>query len=122
MAKILIIDDDEVQLRLLRVILVEKGFTVNSTADGPQGILLYKTHRPDLVLLDLGLPSMSGIDVVREIRNIDNAAKILIVTGYPSMESTVRSIQSGVIDVVQKPVDVESLLKKITAALHMVGN
>lgn len=122
MQKILIIDDDEVQLRLLRVILTNEGYTVHSTADGPQGITIFKQHHPDLVLLDLGLPSMSGIDVLLEMRALNADAKIIVVTGYPSTETTLRSLQSGALAIIQKPVDVPSLLKKIATVLNPVGN
>jgi len=120
MSRILIIDDDEVQLQLERSILMEEGYTVNSTADGPQGIAIYKKHKFDLVLLDLGLPSMSGIEVLKEIRRIDEKAKVLVVTGYPSVESTVLAMRSGAYDYIQKPVEVDVLLKKIATALSAV--
>ena len=120
MSRILIIDDDEVQLQLERSILMEEGYTVNSTADGPQGIAIYKKHKFDLVLLDLGLPSISGIEVLKEIRRIDEKAKVLVVTGYPSVESTVLAMRSGAYDYIQKPVEVDVLLKKIATALSAV--
>ena len=120
MSRILIIDDDEVQLQLERSILMEEGYTVNSTADGPQGIAIYKKHKFDLVLLDLGLPSMSGIEVLKEIRRMDEKAKVLVVTGYPSVESTVLAMRSGAYDYIQKPVEVDVLLKKIATALSAV--
>ncbi len=120
MNKILIIDDDEVQLQLQRSILMEEGYSVYSTADGPQGITIFKKHKFDLVLLDLGLPSMSGIEVLKELRKLDSKAKIIVVTGYPSVESTVLAMRSGAYDYIQKPVDVESLLKKISIALSAV--
>lgn len=120
MQKILIIEDDEVQLRLQRIILQEEGYTVHSTADGPQGITIFKQHSIDLVLLDLGLPSMSGIEVLKEIRRHDAKAKVIVVTGYPSVESIVVAMQNGAWDYMQKPVDVKVLLKKISSALAAV--
>ncbi|HUL44395.1 MAG TPA: response regulator [Bacteroidota bacterium] len=120
MSRILIIDDDEVQLQLERSILMEEGYTVNSTADGPQGIAIFRKHKFDLVLLDLGLPSMSGIEVLKEIRRIDEKAKVLVVTGYPSVESTVLAMRSGAYDYIQKPVEVPVLLRKIATALSTV--
>jgi DNA-binding NtrC family response regulator len=120
MPKILIIDDDEVQLRLQQSILADQGYAVISTADGPQGILLYRTHHPDLVLLDIGLPSVSGIEVLKQIRQIDPKAKIIVITGYASVESAVVAIREGAWDYVRKPFDIHSLLKKVDAALSMV--
>ena len=119
---ILIVEDDEVQLRLQRILLMEEGYTVHSTADGPQGITIYKKNPIDLVLLDLGLPSMSGLEVLKEIRSIDNKAKIIVVTGYPSVESIVIAMQNGAWDYMQKPVDVKLLLKKICTALSTVNS
>ncbi len=122
MSNILIVDDDEVQLRLQRILLMKEGYTVFTTADGPQGITIYKKNHIDLVLLDLGLPSMSGIEVLKEIRRFDGKAKVIVVTGYPSVESTVLAMQCGAWDYIQKPVDVEQLLKKIDSALKAVDS
>jgi DNA-binding response OmpR family regulator len=117
MNKVLIIDDDEVLLSLLSHTLGEEGYDVVSTADGPQGILLYKKHQPALVLLDLGLPTISGIEVLREIREFDDKAKVIVVTGYGSVESAVVAIRYGAWDYIQKPVDIDVLLDKMRAAL-----
>ncbi len=121
MPKVLIIDDDEVLLRLLIITFTEEGYDVLSTADGPQGVILYKEHRPSVVLLDLGLPSMSGIEVLKEIKEFDNRAKVIVVTGYGSVESAVLAIQYGAADYVEKPVDVEILLKKMKEVLEVTG-
>ena len=122
MPKILLIDDDEVQLRLQQSILAGQGYAIYSTADGPQGILLYNTHHPDLVLLDIGLPTISGIEVLKQIRQIDPKAKIIVITGYASVESAVLAIREGAWDYVRKPYDVNALLKKIESALSVVSN
>jgi len=121
MPKVLIIDDDEVLLRLLIITFTEEGYDVLSTADGPQGVILYKEHRPGVVLLDLGLPSMSGIEVLKEIKEFDNKAKVIVVTGYGSVESAVLAIQYGAADYVEKPVEVEILLKKMKEVLEVTG-
>ncbi len=121
MRKILIIDDDEVQLMLQRSILVKEGYSVYTTADGPQGITLFRAHRPDLVLLDIGLPSLSGIEVLKEIRRLDDKAKVIVITGYASVESAVLALRSGAADYVRKPYDVQSLVAKIGNVLAAVG-
>jgi DNA-binding response OmpR family regulator len=119
MHKILIIDDDEVLLHMLTITLREEGYDVLSTADGPQGIVLYRNHLPALVLLDLGLPSMSGIEVLAEIRRSDDKAKVIVVTGYGSVESAVVAIRYGAWDYVQKPIDIDVLLRKMETALDV---
>ena len=121
MPKVLIIEDDEVLLRLLGTTLAAEGYSVVETADGPQGITLYREHRPDLVLLDLGLPSMSGITVLTELRRFDDKARVIVVTGYGSVESAVTAMRYGACDYVQKPIDIDALLKKMGTALHLAG-
>jgi DNA-binding NtrC family response regulator len=120
MPKILIIDDDEVQLSLLQTLLSDQGYTLYSTADGPQGVELYKTHHPDLVLLDIGLPSISGIEVMKQVRQIDGKAKIIVITGYASVESAVHAIREGAWDYVRKPYDPQELVRKVESALSIV--
>jgi len=118
MHKILIIDDDEMQLKILSSILAPEGYQIHATADGPQGILIFKEQRPDLVLLDIGLPSMSGLEVLREIRDLEPNAKIIVITGYGSVESVVLTIRSGACDFIHKPYNLEMLLKKIESTLN----
>jgi DNA-binding response OmpR family regulator len=119
--KILVIDDDEVLLRLLSINLGEAGYSVLTTADGPRGIALYKEQMPSLVLLDLGLPTMSGVEVLKEIRALDSKAKVIVVTGYGSVESAVIAIRFGACDYVQKPFDMDVLSRKMETALSSVG-
>jgi DNA-binding response OmpR family regulator len=121
MHTILIIDDDEVLLRMLSINLADEGYSVLTTADGPRGITLYREQRPSLVLLDLGLPTMSGVEVLREIRALDSQAKVIVVTGYGSVESAVAAIRYGAWDYVEKPFDMDVLLKKMGTALNRAG-
>ena len=121
MRKILIIDDDEVQLMLQRSLLVKEGYTVYTTADGPQGITLFRAHRPDLVLLDIGLPTLSGIEVLKEIRRLDDRAKVIVITGYASVESAVLALRCGAADYVRKPYDVPALVAKVGHVLAAIG-
>lgn len=118
MNRILIIDDDEMQLNMLTSTLASEGYQIYATADGPQGIFIFKEQRPDLVLLDIGLPSMSGLDVLREIRELDPNAKVMVITGYGSVESVVLTIRSGACDFIHKPYNIEMLLKKIESTLN----
>ena len=118
MYNILMIEDDEMQLALQRSILMDAGYTVHATADGPQGIQIFKKNKIDLVLLDLGIPSMSGIDVLQEVIRIDPDANVIVITGYPSVESSAMAMKFGALDYIEKPVDVKFLLKRIKSILH----
>ncbi|HUI64341.1 MAG TPA: response regulator [Bacteroidota bacterium] len=111
-------DDDEMHLALIRQVLGTESIAMLSTADGPRGLTLFAEHRPDLVLLDLGLPSMNGLDVLKEIRKIDANAKVMVVTGYASGETISLAEKSGALEVIQKPIDLKTFLSKIHHALN----
>ena len=117
MPKVLVIDDDEITLTLIQNILQDEGCEVFSTADGPQGITIFKRQKPDLVLLDLGLPSMNGLEVLRKIRALDGEAKVIVVTGYSSVESAEVAQRYGAFDYVKKPANYSDFLSRIRTAL-----
>ncbi len=117
MGPILIIDDDEMVLQTTQDVLGEEGFDVLATADGPRGLEILKGQRPSLVLLDLALPSMNGLEVLRKIRDIDPAIKVIIITGYGTEEASQVALRYGAYDFLGKPVATETLLAKIHAAL-----
>ena len=116
--KILVIDDDETILSLLEAVLNNHGYDVVSTADGPQGLDLYARHQPDVVLLDLALPTMGGLEVLRNIIRHDPAARILIMTGHPSEESSEVAFHAGAAGYLQKPVSPLELIDSIDQMVH----
>jgi DNA-binding NtrC family response regulator len=117
MQKVLLIDDDELVLMMMRNVLESEGYVVLSTADGPQGIAIYKEQRPEMVLLDIGLPSMNGLDVLREIRSFDSKARVIVVSGYGAAQSVSLAVRYGAWDFVEKSTELETLLKKIRGAV-----
>ncbi|MEK9136548.1 MAG: response regulator [Bacteroidota bacterium] len=120
MQKVLLIDDDEMVLMMMTNALEDEGYQVLSTADGPQGIRIYKERSPDLVLLDVGLPSVSGLDVLREIRSFDPKARVIVVSGYGASESIASAIRYGAWDFVEKSIELDELMKRIRAAMQSV--
>jgi DNA-binding NtrC family response regulator len=121
MKKALVIDDDELDLELIGIVLSKEGFTIISTADGPQGVTLYKHHQPDLVFLDLGLPSMSGIAVLQEIRAYDKNALVFLITGHGSVDSAKAAMGFGAAAFLEKTTNVETMVNKIKSALQRTG-
>jgi DNA-binding response OmpR family regulator len=117
MARVLVIDDDEMVLALVQRILSLEGFETLTTADGPQGLALFKERRPDIILLDLALPGMNGLEVLRKIRQLDEKAKVIVVTGSGSDDSAEVALRYGACDFVRKPVDYADFVRRIKAAL-----
>jgi len=118
MASVLVIDDDEITLALMQSILEEEGYQIFSTADGPQGIAIYRDRKPDLVILDLALPSMNGLEVLRKMRKFDADAKIIVVTGFGSEESARVALRYGAWGYIEKPVDYATFLHQIRTAMQ----
>ena len=82
MARILVIDDDEPIREVLRGILEAAGHEVLEAADGESGIELHRSHRPALVIADIIMPEMDGLEVIRELRRTSPDVKVMAVTGY----------------------------------------
>jgi len=121
MPAVLIIDDDELMLNITREILEDEGYKVYATADGPRGIELYAEYRPPLVLLDLGLPTMGGLEVLSAIRSIDAGETVVIVSGYVSPEARERASHLGVTTFIEKGIQIEDLVEKIRGVLRSLG-
>lgn len=102
MQTVLVIDDDEIHRELFSLLLTDEGYRVVTAPDGLQGLALYKHQRPTLVFLDLSLPDTNGLEILRAIRRFDERARVIVITGYGSVESAVAAMQSGAVDFVEK--------------------
>lgn len=118
-AKILIIDDDESNRKLLEVLVQADGHSAISAAGGEVGIALANAERPDVILLDLMMPGLDGFEVVRRLKN--NAATaslpIVVVTALYDVASRQRIATWGADEVIMKPVDRWELSKRISKLL-----
>ncbi len=112
--KILIVDDERALLESLEMFLTEKGYTVECAADAAEGIYKNKSFNPDLVILDVRLPDMNGIDLIERIKSKNR--KIIIITAFHDMETTIKAVKSGAFEYIPKPIDVEELDKAIIRA------
>ena len=116
--KILVIEDDPSILRGLQLNLGMEGYTVRSATDGETGLRLAKTERPDLVCVDVMLPRLGGLEVVREIRKDDPDLPILILSAKGQEGDKVAGLQLGADDYLVKPFGLKELLARIDALLR----
>jgi len=118
--KILVIEDDPVARTDLQVRLTAQGYTVALAADAASAVTAVNRERPDLILLDLGLPAGDGFLVLERLRKIKTLAAIpvLIITGRSDAETRKRVEAMGVAPVLVKPVGTEALLAAIRSALE----
>ncbi|WP_155371346.1 response regulator [Catellatospora vulcania] len=114
MTKILIVDDEPQILRALRINLRARGYDVELAPDGANALRAAGAYHPDVVVLDLGLPDMDGVEVIRGLRGW-SAAPIIVLSGRTGSEDKVEALDAGADDYVTKPFGVDELLARIRA-------
>ncbi|MBW1862598.1 MAG: sigma-54-dependent Fis family transcriptional regulator [Deltaproteobacteria bacterium] len=118
---ILIIDDEENIRRYLGHSLKKDGFEVETAKFGKEGINLLLQKHIDVVLLDLNLPDMNGLEVLEEIKNLDVQSVVIIITAYGDISSAVEAIKLGAYDYLTKPFEIEDVMIVINKALRIIG-
>lgn len=113
MAKILVVDDAAfVRAKNTRV-LSENGYEVNEAADGLEAVNKYRNWQPDLVLMDITMPHMDGIEAVKQIREHDPGAKVVMCTALGQQSMVLTAIKAGARDFIVKPFQPDRLLAAV---------
>ena len=115
--RILLVEDEEKLARMLELELTYEGYEVEKAFDGPDGLELARSGRFDLVLLDIMLPRMSGMEVLRRLRR-DSRLPVIMLTARDSVTDKVSGLDAGADDYITKPFAIEELLARIRAALR----
>lgn len=117
--KILIIDDEPEILELLSEVLQEEGYEVVKANDGVEGLEVFQSETPDLVVTDVKMPRKDGLGVLKEIRHSGSDVDVIILTGHSDEATAIECLRSGAYDYLLKPVeDVEVLLTAVNRAIH----
>jgi DNA-binding response OmpR family regulator len=116
--RILIIEDDPSILRGLQLNLGMEGYLVRSASDGLTGLAMARSEHPDLVVVDVMLPNLGGLEVVREIRTTDPDLPVLILSAKGQEQDKVAGLQLGADDYMVKPFGLKELLARIDALLR----
>ncbi|HEX8909588.1 MAG TPA: response regulator transcription factor [Anaeromyxobacteraceae bacterium] len=119
--KILVVEDDPSILRGLQLNLTMEGYTVRSAMDGETGLVLARSEAPDLLLVDVMLPKLGGLELIRSLRETDHDVPILILSAKGQEADKVTGLQLGADDYVVKPFSLKELLARIAAALRRRG-
>ncbi len=117
-ARILAIDDDAAVTSLLKRGLSYEGFTVETASSGEDGLLLARDHPPDLVILDIMMPGLDGLEVLRRLRAADATLPVLMLTAKDAPADQVQGLEAGADDYVVKPFTFEVLLARVRALLR----
>lgn len=119
-ARILVVDDDPALSEMVGLVLEAEGFTPAFCADGAQAVEKFRSERPDLILLDLMLPGMDGIQIARAIR-AESGVPIIMLTARTDTQDVVAGLEAGADDYVSKPFKPEELMARIRTRLRREG-
>lgn len=116
--KILVIDDDPDILDVMTITLKDAGYSVICAPDGQTGILLAKSHSPQIVITDIKMPGMSGLDVLEKIKRIKPATEVIVTTGFADIKHAVKALQYDASDFISKPIDDDALHMALRRAMQ----
>jgi two-component system response regulator AtoC len=119
MKTILVIDDNRLIRQTFKSHLTSEGFDVVLASDGREGVEEFRRVQPDLVILDIHLPLLDGIEVLKEIRELDPNAYVIMITAFDDMKTTVSAMKLGAFEYICKPIDYDELLLSIRKAQRM---
>jgi len=117
-SRILIVDDSSMSRRIVRGILESAGHEVAEAADGLAALERYSLDRPDIVLLDLVMDGMYGLDVLQKLREIDSQARVIVATADVQSSTREMAEQSGSVGFVTKPIKTDILLGVVNSVLE----
>ena len=119
-SKILVIDDEEFITRALKQHLEKEDREVLTAGTGEEGLEVFKTDAPDIVILDLNMPGISGIETLKSIRKLSSDVIVIIITAHGDIETAVSAIKSGAYDFIEKPFELDRISVIIRKALETV--
>jgi two-component system, OmpR family, alkaline phosphatase synthesis response regulator PhoP len=118
---ILVVDDEPKIVKLVRDYLERAGFGVNVAADGKSALSRVRAEKPDMVILDLGLPQMDGLDVTRELRKI-SSVPVIMLTGRSEESDKLIGLELGADDYITKPFSPKELVARVRAVFRRMEN
>jgi two-component system response regulator PhoP len=119
--RVLLIEDDQRLLDTLATHLREAGYAVDVSTDGIEGLYLGEEFPIDLAIIDLGLPEMPGLDVIRELRSRGRDFPILVLTARSEWQDKVAGLEAGADDYLTKPFHIEELMARVNALMRRSG-
>lgn len=117
MEKILVVDDDDSILLLLKKLLEDFNCRILEAGNGKDAVQIIENEHPDLVVTDLAMPGITGLDILKRVKEIDENIPVIIVTAHDAMASTITAIQLGAYDYISKPLDQERFKLIVERAL-----
>jgi len=121
MAKVLIVDDERANLELMEAMVTQEGYQAILTMDGEKALQMVQESRPDIIMMDVVMPKMNGIEACRKIKTnpMSYAIPVIIVTALNATEEKIKAIQAGADDFISKPFDRQELSARLKSLLRL---
>ncbi|HLZ35426.1 MAG TPA: sigma-54 dependent transcriptional regulator [Nitrospira sp.] len=116
-ASILVVDDEDAIGSSLSCILQDEGYDVSVAKNGAEALKIYATDPPDLMLLDIWMPDMDGLETLRRVKELVPTAQVMMMSGHGSIETAVKAIKLGAYDYIEKPLSLENVTLRVKHAL-----
>lgn len=118
-SKILLVDDDHDNLKIVGRLLEKEGYTVKAVDSGKQGLAALENFNPDLILLDVNMPGMDGLETIQLLKKRENTAAVVFVTANTDTDDIIRGLDAGALDYISKPFSGMELLARVRAQLRV---
>ena len=117
--KILLVDDDEIIRAMLTEVLGEEGYELTTAPDGREAIHLLQRDKFDLIITDMVMPGVNGVEVLLAVKRIDPSYSVIVITGYPSVNTAVRLVNLGATDYITKPFNIDLIRVTVAKVLEI---
>jgi signal transduction histidine kinase len=121
MTSLLVIDDERPILEMLEMSLTSEGYKVITAESGKEGLKIFREQRPKLILTDIRMPGIDGIEVLKRIKATDDEAEVIVITGHGDMNSAISALQHGASDFITKPIRDEVLMLSLERAKNKIA-
>jgi len=116
MEKILVIDDEKATLTMFRLFLDAYGYSVFTAENGAEGLEIFKRERPQIVITDIKMPGVDGLNLMRQMKNIDPAVEVVVITGHGDTDLAKQALDRDAADFINKPIHKEALDEALNKA------
>jgi two-component system nitrogen regulation response regulator NtrX len=115
--KVLVVDDEERVVQSITGVLEDEGFQVASAKSGKEAIEIFQQEKPDVTLVDIWMPGMDGMEVLKRLKGISPDCQVIMISGHATISTAMTAVKLGAFDFIEKPVSLDLLLQTIHRAL-----